>query len=289
MMPMVGLRYADTRDTIADSRYILCWGNNPAVTMHAYFKNYSQAQRNGARLVVIDPRFNETAAKADEWVPIVPGTDIALALGMINIIMQEKRYDADFLRAHTGAVYLVDPQQQLMRADPNDADSYLVFDTHSQTLKRHDAPGVIPALLSEELPANSEFTTVLDNVWAQAKPWTAQRVEEETDVPAQTVLRLARDYAATQPAMIVQNMSGAQRTEFGTYVAASQFYLALITGNIGKAGAGSAMRVASDRWQNSRPSFLRRQMRPKFPPFLFLKLVTGSLMKNRMRLSSGGI
>lgn len=57
-------------------------------------------------------------------------------------------------------------------------------------------------------------------------------------MPAQTVLRLARDYAATQPAMIVQNMSGAQRTEFGTYVAASQFYLALITGNIGKAGAG---------------------------------------------------
>lgn len=55
MMPMVGLRYADTRDTIAESRYILCWGNNPAVTMHAYFKHYSQAQRNGARLVVIDP------------------------------------------------------------------------------------------------------------------------------------------------------------------------------------------------------------------------------------------
>ncbi len=38
--------------------------------------------------------------------------------------------------------------------------------------------------------------------------------------------------------MIVQNMSGAQRTEFGAYVAASQFYLALLTGNIGKKGAG---------------------------------------------------
>ncbi|EBX9237736.1 putative dimethyl sulphoxide reductase [Salmonella enterica] len=238
MIPMVGLRYADTRDTIAESRYILCWGNNPAVTMHAYFKHYSQAQRNGARLVVIDPRFNETAAKADEWVPIVPGTDIALALGMINIIMQEKRHDVDFLRAHTGAVYLVDGQQQLMRADPQDKDSYLVFDTVTKTLKRHDEAGVVPALLSEELPADSAFTTVLDAVWEQAKPWTPQKVEAETDVPAQTVLRLARDYASTQPAMIIQNMSGAQRTEFGTYVAASQFYLALITGNIGKRGAG---------------------------------------------------
>ncbi|KAE9776656.1 molybdopterin-dependent oxidoreductase, partial [Escherichia coli] len=139
--------------------------------------DYSNAQRNGARMVVIDPRFNETAAKADEWVPIVPGTDIALALGMINIIMQEKRYDADFLRAHTGAVYLVDGQQKLMRADPQDTDSYLVFDTLTQSVKRHDAPGVIPALLNDELPNESDFTTVLDNVWAQAKPWTTQKVE----------------------------------------------------------------------------------------------------------------
>lgn len=124
--------------------------------------------------------------------PIVPGTDIALALGMINIIMQEKRHDADFLRAHTGAVYLVDDQQQLMRADPQDKDSYLVFDTVTKTLKRHDEAGVVPALLSEELPTNSAFTTVLDAVWEQAKPRTPQKVETETDVPAQTVLRGAR-------------------------------------------------------------------------------------------------
>lgn len=238
MIPMLGLRYADTRDTIADSRYILCWGNNPAVTMHAYFKNYSQAQRNGARMVVIDPRFNETAAKADEWVPIVPGTDIALALGMIKIIIDEKRYDAEFLRAHTGAVYLVDAQQKLLREKAEDPDSYLVFDTRSQSVVRHDLPGVMPALFSNELPVGSAFTTVLDQIKQEAEPWNVQRVTEETDIPEQTVLRLARDYASTTPSMIIQNMSGAQRTEFGTYVAASQFYLALLTGNIGKRGAG---------------------------------------------------
>lgn len=96
MIPMVGLRYADTRDTVKDSRYILCWGNNPAVTMQAYFKNYNQARRNGARMVVIDPRFNETAAKADEWISIIPGTDTALALGMIKIIIEENLTDKPF-------------------------------------------------------------------------------------------------------------------------------------------------------------------------------------------------
>ncbi len=64
------------------------------------------------------------------------------------------------------------------------------------------------------------------------------RVSEETDVPAETIVRLARDYSSITPSMIVQNMSGAQRTEHGAYVAGSQFYLALLTGNIGKRGRG---------------------------------------------------
>ncbi|WP_313071976.1 molybdopterin-containing oxidoreductase family protein [Atlantibacter hermannii] len=238
MTPMLGLRYADTRDTIKDSRFILCWGNNPAVTMHAYWKNYAEAQKNGTRIVVIDPRFNETAAKADEWIPIVPGTDIALALGMIKIIVEEQRYDAPFLRAHTGAVYLVDEQQKLLRQNPDDPDSYLVFDTLSKTLVRHDSTGIVPALLNEELPPDSPYSTVMSEIYRQAKPWTLAKVSAETDIPEHTIIRLTHDYTTTTPSMIVQNMSGAQRTEFGTYVAASQFYLALITGNIGKRGAG---------------------------------------------------
>ncbi|MBL5825643.1 molybdopterin-containing oxidoreductase family protein [Serratia fonticola] len=238
MMPMVGLRYADTRDTIADSRLIICWGNNPAVTMQAYFKNYLRAQEQGARIVVIDPRFNETAAKADEWIPIVPGTDTALALGMMKIIIEEQHIDADFLRQHTGAVYLVDAKDQLVRADATDSESYLVYDCTSQSLVLHDKAGITPALFQHQLPADSGYRTVFETVYQQAAPWTLDRVAAETDIPAHTILRLARDYATTAPAMIVQNMSGAQRTEFGTYVAASQFYLALLTGNIGKRGAG---------------------------------------------------
>lgn len=238
MIPMLGLRYADMRDTISDSRYILCWGNNPAVTMQAYFKEYIKAQNRGARLIVIDPRFNETAAKADEWIPIVPGTDIALALGMIKIIIDERRYDADFLRQHTGAVYLVDTQQKQLRENPQDQESYLVYDILSRRLVRHDTPAIVAALTQAELPADATFSTVFELIRQQAAPWSPEKVTAETDVPQATLLRLAREYASNKPSMIVQNMSGAQRTEFGTYVAASQFYLALLTGNMGKAGGG---------------------------------------------------
>ncbi|MDR2503631.1 MAG: molybdopterin-dependent oxidoreductase [Deltaproteobacteria bacterium] len=238
MIPMVGIRYADTRDTIKDSRYILCWGNNPAVTMQAYFKDYLEARKNGAKIVVIDPRFSETAARGDEWVPIVPGTDTALALGMIRVIMEERLYDAPYLKAHTGAVYLVDADGRQRRADAAIKDSYLVYDTLTRQTVRHDTPGIDPALTRDELPAGFAYTTVFELIRKESAPWTLTKVEEETDVPKQTTLRLAREYSCNKPSMLIQNMSGAQRTEFGAFVVASQFYLALLTGNVGKAGGG---------------------------------------------------
>ncbi|MHC5879366.1 hypothetical protein ACYT69_10615, partial [Streptococcus pyogenes] len=88
---------------------------------------------------------------------------------------------------------------------------------------RHDKAGITPALFQNQLPVDSSYRTVFETIYQQAAPWTLDRVAAETEIPAHTILRLARDYGTTAPAMIVQNMSGAQRTEFGTYVAASQF------------------------------------------------------------------
>jgi anaerobic selenocysteine-containing dehydrogenase len=53
------------------------------------------------RIIQVDTRFSVTAAKADEWVPIIPGTDGALALGMAYIILNEDLYDHDFVTSHT--------------------------------------------------------------------------------------------------------------------------------------------------------------------------------------------
>lgn len=113
-----------------------------------------------------------------------------------------------------------------------------MYDTLSRRLVRHDTPTIVPALTQAELPADAAYTTVFELIRQESAPWTVEKVAAETDIPAATLLRLAREYASNTPSMIVQNMSGAQRTEFGTYVAASQFYLALLTGNMGKAGGG---------------------------------------------------
>lgn len=77
---------------------LLVWGANPAtdsppLDMH----RLETAHQRGAETVVIDPRRTETALRTDaEWIPIRPGTDGALALGMINILVEEELYDEDF-------------------------------------------------------------------------------------------------------------------------------------------------------------------------------------------------
>ncbi|MBY7142052.1 molybdopterin-dependent oxidoreductase [Virgibacillus sp. NKC19-3] len=253
MNPIVGDRYIDTRDTIRESKYIICWGNNPVVTMQAYFKEYEEAIKNGARMIVIDPRFSETAAKADEWVPIMPSTDTSLALGMLNIIIQEDLIDRQFLLNHTGVPYLVDKNDKLVREDPEDPDSYVVFDMKQMSLVRHDETNIEPALSANEADIPNEYRTVFDLIKDEAEMWTTEKTSEETEVPEETIIRLAREYAINKPAMIIQNMSGAQRTEYGTYVAASQFYLALITGNIGKAGAGVCDAGGATQFISSNP------------------------------------
>jgi anaerobic selenocysteine-containing dehydrogenase len=80
------------------ARCIFLWGANP-VTSHltTHWRSIVQARRNGAKLIVIDPRYTQAAAQADVYVPIRPGTDIAFALGLINFIISEELYYADFV------------------------------------------------------------------------------------------------------------------------------------------------------------------------------------------------
>ena len=67
----------------------------------SHIKQYIQGLQNGAKLIVADPRFSASAAKADIWVQIKPGTDTAYMLAIMNYLVQNKKYDADFIENHT--------------------------------------------------------------------------------------------------------------------------------------------------------------------------------------------
>jgi anaerobic selenocysteine-containing dehydrogenase len=86
---------------ILGAEYIMFFGSNPleaSFPMLGMARNLMHFKRKGGRYVVVDPRFNNTAAQAHQWVPITPGTDAALAMGMIRWIIENEKYDIDYLQ-----------------------------------------------------------------------------------------------------------------------------------------------------------------------------------------------
>ena len=86
---------------------IILWGHNPSTTWLAYASRVAEAKARGAKLIVIDPRRAGLANKADSWLRVRAGSDGALALGLANILIEEQRYDAAFVRDWTNGPFLV--------------------------------------------------------------------------------------------------------------------------------------------------------------------------------------
>jgi anaerobic selenocysteine-containing dehydrogenase len=83
------------------ARLIIIWGSNPVISNLHFWSRCQQAKRRGAKLVIIDPRRNETADKCDQHIALYPGTDAALALAMMHVIIADGLTDADYIDKHT--------------------------------------------------------------------------------------------------------------------------------------------------------------------------------------------
>lgn len=81
--------------------YIINWASNTADTLHYTYNRILKAIDRGSKLIVIDPMKTRLAQKAELWLRIRPGSDLALALGMINVIINENLYDSDFVKNWT--------------------------------------------------------------------------------------------------------------------------------------------------------------------------------------------
>ncbi len=87
---------------IANARCITLIGSHLGENMHnTQVQELAEAIGNGAGLVVADPRFSVAAGKAKYWLPVKPGTDIALLLAWMNVLVEERLYDAEYVAKHT--------------------------------------------------------------------------------------------------------------------------------------------------------------------------------------------
>jgi len=98
---VIGVKLGTEPEQFAHSRYIIAWGANIHGNNVHLWPFIEEARREGAKLVVIDPYKTRTAKFADWFLPINPGTDGALALGMMNVIINDGLYDAEYVSRHT--------------------------------------------------------------------------------------------------------------------------------------------------------------------------------------------
>ena len=101
LITVLGKKLGTEPEQFARSKYIIAWGANIHGNNVHLWPFIEEARRNGAKLVVIDPYRTRTAKCADWYIQINPGTDVALALCMMRVIISEKLHDADYVMKHT--------------------------------------------------------------------------------------------------------------------------------------------------------------------------------------------
>ena len=94
------MQYSEGQDFV-NADCIVVWGANPPTSWPVRANDIMNARQKGAALIVVDPYLSEIAAKADIWLQVRPGSDTALALTMLHIIIEEQLYDAEFVSEWT--------------------------------------------------------------------------------------------------------------------------------------------------------------------------------------------
>ena len=179
-------------------RYLLNFGTGGG--FGSYYCVTGMAQRmadarvRGMKHVSIDPFLSPSAEKADEWIPIRPGTDGAFALAMLHVLLHELGIcDADYLKHHTNAPYLIgedgfyvrEPKEQLP----------LIWDAGDGREKPFNATGIKDFALEGTFNVNGKKgTTAFSLLKEHLKPFTPEWAEPLTTVPAAAIRRIAKEF-----------------------------------------------------------------------------------------------
>ncbi len=155
----------------------------------------ADARVRGMKTAVFDPICNFNSGKADEWIPIIPGTDLAIALAMCNVIVNELGiWDAVFLKTKTNASYLVGPDGRYVR--DKDTEKPLVWDNTEGKAKVYDNKSIADYALEGEYTVNGvKCHPAFQLLKKHLKHYTPEMAAEISTVAAATIRRLATEFA----------------------------------------------------------------------------------------------
>ena len=203
---LYGGREANGTSDVANSKLVVLFGDNSCETKMSgggpTYHYMMGLEKSGAKVIVIDPRYTDTAAvHADQWIPVRPGTDAALVDACAYVMITEDLVDHDFLS------------------------KYCV--------------GYDDATMPEELRGQGKsYVDYITGKGADKTAKTPEWASAITLVPAATIEALAREIAAAKPCAIYQG-KGPQRRGNGEQTARAICMLAILTGNVGINGGNT--------------------------------------------------
>jgi len=225
---------------------VIVWGANPIVSNFSYQGCWIvDLMKMGTKLIVIDPRLTWLASKAEYWLQIRPGTDGALALGMLNIIVNEGLYDREFVEKWTNAPFLVrmDNNKLLREKDiTGKGENFVVYDEISKDYVTWDIYELRYSKLNVKPALEGTFKVRLADgtlcecktVWQvfkdRLKDYIPERVSEITGIPAEKIIGATRFFANNRPGGAWIGVSVDQTTN-GVETARAIILLVILTGN----------------------------------------------------------
>jgi anaerobic selenocysteine-containing dehydrogenase len=183
---------------VNDYRYCNYWlqiGSGDGFSSHLHLSGSAKRMADarvdrGMKVVTVEPRMSPAAAKADEWVPIRPGTDRAFILGLMHsLVLEHELYDRDFLRDRTNAPYLIGPDGGYLLSASGKAQVWA-----DGAPREWDDPAAGRAELAGRYEVEGvECATGFELFRDILRRHAPERMEEICTVPAATMRRLARE------------------------------------------------------------------------------------------------
>ena len=192
--------------------YMVLWGTQlgalaETIPLHTA-DMMAEAKARGAKLVVIDPFCSNAAAKAHDWIPIKPGTDGALALAMLNVLLNELGiYDASFLKEKTNAPYLIGDDGRYLR-DTATGKPQIWDESLGEARPFDDISITDPALLGDCTLGNRHAQPAFQKVKDHVRQFDVETASKTTTVPAATIRRLTQDFAEAASIGSTVNIDG---------------------------------------------------------------------------------
>lgn len=234
-----------------NAKNLFLWNNNLTDAQIHDWHFVADAIEAGTNVICIDPIFTQMAAKSHKWVPVRPGADLPLVMGMMNVMFEEDLIDWDFVRDHTSAPFLVKEDGMLARmsdlgvepvegdinpmtGQPTIIDPYVVWDQDTDAAAELSTV-TNPALEGEFDLDGQKVKTVLSVLREEIDKYTPAEASKLCEVPEETIRELA-ELAADGP--VTHRIGwGSQAYDNGIAPNTACAIMAALAGQYGKPGA----------------------------------------------------